>query len=469
MADVEISTSTRERAEAYKYFVEQRYANMFKDLRQRSERRQELEKKMDELKLDNVQRERYLKRLHTKETEYTRLRRVRFSKKAFETIKVIGRGAFGEVRLVRMNSNGQLYAMKILRKSEMIHKEQVNHVMAERDLLADTSISMANDRIVKLHFSFQDAEHLYLIMEYVPGGDMMNLLILEDTFSDDWTRFYIAETVLAIESIHKLNYIHRDIKPDNLLIDAKGHIKLTDFGLCTGFQTTRLKSLNKILKLQSKELRDGDIQHKTREQRLKEWKKKRRLLAFSMVGTPDYIAPEVFMKNVGYGMECDWWSVGVIMFEMLIGYPPFCSESPNETYRKIMNWKQTLIFPDETPISPDARDLIEKLLCEQENRIGINGVDEIKAHPFFAGVNWDNLHRQKAPFIPQLKSATDTAYFDDYRMEEEADAGDEYHHPSRKMSSADIPFIGYTFKGWNAVNPNFETINNLQGFKAHNQ
>jgi len=368
-----------------------------------------------------------------------------------------------------MNSNGQLYAMKILRKSEMIHKEQVNHVMAERDLLADTSVNNDHDRIVKLHFSFQDAEYLYLIMEYVPGGDMMNLLILEDTFSDSWTRFYIAETILAIESIHKLNYIHRDIKPDNLLIDAKGHIKLTDFGLCTGFQTTRLKALNKILKLQSKELRDGDTNLKTRDQRLKEWKKKRRLLAFSMVGTPDYIAPEVFMKNVGYGMECDWWSVGVIMFEMLIGYPPFCSESPNETYRKIMNWKQTLIFPDETPISPEARDLIEKLLCEQENRLGINGVEEIKAHPFFAGVDWDNLHRQKAPFIPQLKSATDTTYFDDYRLEEEGpDAGDEYHHPARSMSSSDIPFIGFTFKGWNAVNPNFETINNLQGFRAHN-
>jgi len=152
---------------------------------------------------------------------------------------------------------------------------QVNHVMAERDLLADTSLN-TNDRVVKLYYSFQDAEYLYLIMEYVPGGDMMNLLILEDTFSEDWTRFYIAETILAIDSIHKLNYIHRDIKPDNLLIDAKGHIKLTDFGLCTGFETTRLKALNKILKLQSKELQNSDIQPKTRDQRLKEWKKKRR-------------------------------------------------------------------------------------------------------------------------------------------------------------------------------------------------
>merc|ERR1719282_689049 len=258
---VTASAETRSKAEAYKYFIEQRYTNLFKDIQKRKERRQDLEKKLDRLKLGATQREHYLNRLYKKESEYTRLRRVRLSKKAFEPIKVIGRGAFGEVRLVRMTSNGQLYAMKSLRKSEMIHKEQVNHVMAERDLLADTSLN-TNDRVVKLYYSFQDAEYLYLIMEYVPGGDMMNLLILEDTFSEDWTRFYIAETILAIDSIHKLNYIHRDIKPDNLLIDAKGHIKLTDFGLCTGFQTTRLKSLNKILKLQSKELKDGDIQHK---------------------------------------------------------------------------------------------------------------------------------------------------------------------------------------------------------------
>jgi len=187
-----------------------------------------------------------------------------------------------------------------------------------------------------------------------------------------------------------------------------------------------------------------------------------------MVGTPDYIAPEVFMKNVGYGQECDWWSVGVIMFEMLIGYPPFCSETSNETYRKIMNWKQTLVFPDETPISDNARDLIEKLCCEQENRLGINGVEDIKNHKFFDGVNWESLSRQKAPFIPNLKSPTDTEYFDEYNLEEETESADEYHKPSRNMSSADIPFIGYTFKGWDAVNPNFETINNLQGFRGYN-
>jgi len=184
-----------------------------------------------------------------------------------------------------------------------------------------------------------------------------------------------------------------------------------------------------------------------------------------MVGTPDYIAPEVFMKNVGYGMECDWWSVGVIMFEMLIGYPPFCSEHPNETYRKIMNWKKTLIFPEETPISDEARDLIERLLCEQENRLGINGVEEIKAHPFFKGVDWNNLRMQRAPFIPQLSSPIDTSYFDEYALEENDDDdghdGDEYHTPTRNLSAVDMPFIGYTYKDWKAVKLRFETISGM--------
>jgi protein-serine/threonine kinase len=186
-----------------------------------------------------------------------------------------------------------------------------------------------------------------------------------------------------------------------------------------------------------------------------------------MVGTPDYIAPEVFMKNVGYGMECDWWSVGVIMFEMLIGYPPFCSENPNETYRKIMNWKKTLVFPEETPISPGARDLIERFLSDQETRLGVNGVEEIKAHPFFKGIDWKNLRSQRSPFIPQLQSSIDTSYFDDYPLEDdedaqqEADGGDEYHTSTRNLAAVDFPFIGYTYKDWKAVNLRFETISNM--------
>eukprot|EP01094_Clydonella_sp_ATCC50884_P029526 TRINITY_DN926_c0_g1_i1.p1 TRINITY_DN926_c0_g1~~TRINITY_DN926_c0_g1_i1.p1 ORF type:complete len:490 (-),score=189.61 TRINITY_DN926_c0_g1_i1:411-1880(-) len=452
---------TLEKAMAAKYYIELCYQDLFKTLHQRSERRRKLMTHMAEKNLPDEEQERYRTRLYKKESEFMRLRRVRLSGKAFESIQIIGRGAFGEVRLVRLIASGDLYAMKKLRKADMIRKDQVTHVRSERDLLADCSSSLShNPWVVNLFFSFQDPDYLYLIMEYVPGGDMMTMLIKYDTFPEDWTRFYIAQTVQAINSIHQLNYIHRDIKPDNLLLDKDGHIKLSDFGLCTGLQTNRLTQLYKKLHDQSRDLQQNDREHKTRKERLETWKKKRRVLAYSTVGTPDYIAPEVFMQR-GYSKECDWWSVGVIMFEMLIGYPPFCSESPQETYRKIMNFKETLRFPEEPVISPQAQDLIERLLDDQETRIGANSVSEIMSHPFFNGVDWDNLRSMRAPVIPHLASPTDTKHFEVYEEEEEESerTGDEHHRPTRNLSAADVPFIGYTFKSFEAVKARFDTIN----------
>lgn len=460
--ETEFSPATMERATACKFFIEQCYENLFKDLRLRADRRLRLEKQMVEAGLAPEQQERYRRRLNKKESEFTRLRRTRFNKNAFDTLKVIGRGAFGEVLLVRGRMTGELYAMKKLRKSEMIKKDQINHVLAERDLLAENMNGYQNNRwVVNLYFSFQDATYLYLIMEYVPGGDMMTMLIKEDTFPEDWTQFYIAETILAINSIHQLNYIHRDIKPDNLLIDREGHIKLSDFGLCTGLQTNRLKSLYAKLQNQSKELQQADKEQKSRKERLEEWKKKRKVFAYSTVGTPDYIAPEVFMQR-GYGKECDWWSVGVIMFEMLVGYPPFCSETPTETYRKIMNFKETLQFPDDAVVSDEARDLIERLLSDQDVRIGTNGgVKEIMSHPFFDGIDWDELGNGPTPCVPELSSPTDTRHFEEYENEEEEDMRDMHHTPKRRLTSDDIPFIGYTFKSFDAVKARFETINSM--------
>lgn len=464
------SNETLEKSAACIYFFEQYYDNLYKDMRLRAERRMKLEKQMQEAGLTPEQCERYRKRLYKKESEYTRLRRTRFSMKAFETVKIIGRGAFGEVRLVRMSLTGDLYAMKKLLKSEMIRKDQINHVLAERDLLAENMSGLQNNPwVVNLFFSFQDQDYLYLIMEYVPGGDMMTMLIKEDTFPEDWTRFYIAETVLAIHSIHKLNYIHRDIKPDNLLIDRDGHIKLSDFGLCTGLQTNRLNSLSAKLQNQSRELKKGDKELKSRQERLEEWKKKRRVLAFSTVGTPDYIAPEVFMQK-GYGKECDWWSVGVIMFEMLVGYPPFCSETPTETYRKIMNYKETLIFPEEAILTYEARELIERLLSDQESRLGTHGgVKEIMDHPFFEGVDWKNIRNGPSPVVPELSCPTDTRHFEEYEEEEDGavDSGDIHHAPVRKLTSVDIPFIGYTYKSFDAVKARFETINSLADLRMN--
>lgn len=322
-----------------------------------------------------------------------------------------------------------------------------------------SDVYIKNPWIVKLYFSFQDEDYLYLIMEYVPGGDLMNLLIKWDTFTEEQTRFYIAETLLAIESVHNLDYIHRDIKPDNLLIDSSGHLKLSDFGLCTGFETSKFAQLYKNLSGQSTKLRaeDNDESMFSKERRAN-WRAKCRVTAFSTVGTPDYIAPEVFMQK-GYTQECDWWSVGCIMYEMLVGYPPFCSDTPAETYRKIMNWKETLVFPSDVEISPVAKDLISGLLCDVKNRLTL---EEIKAHPFFDGFDWRSVKKQKPPFIPKLVSPTDTSNFDEF---DEEDDQQEQSKTKKKnvwspFDSNNIHFIGYTYKSFDVVRPSL--INTVQ-------
>eukprot|EP00005_Dracoamoeba_jomungandri_P013269 CAMPEP_0174266360 /NCGR_PEP_ID=MMETSP0439-20130205/29830_1 /TAXON_ID=0 /ORGANISM="Stereomyxa ramosa, Strain Chinc5" /LENGTH=476 /DNA_ID=CAMNT_0015353263 /DNA_START=55 /DNA_END=1485 /DNA_ORIENTATION=- len=446
----DFSKETLKKAAAAKFTIEQYYHNFFRSLEERNARKERLEQKMEEMKMPEEKKIKMRKKLDAKETEFIRVRRMRLTQHSFESVATIGRGAFGEVRLVRMKGTNDLYAMKKLKKSEMIKKDQIAHVRAERDALAEMERSQGrNDWVVSLYYSFQDEEYLYLIMEYVPGGDMMTLLIKYDTFTEDQTRFYIAQTIKAIDSVHKMGYIHRDIKPDNLLLDLKGHLKLSDFGLCTGLQTKQFSALYKKLIGEDTGLRKSDIDQMSQRDKINTWKKRRKVLAYSTVGTPDYIAPEVFMHK-GYGNECDWWSVGVIMFEMLCGYPPFCSETPTETYRKIMNWKETLQFPEEVELSEEARDLILKLCCSQKERLTI---DEIEQHPFFDGINWSNLRNGGGPFVPTVEYAEDTQNFDDV---EQFDSEDEDLLPVPKtkkvFSDQDIPFIGYTYKSFDAVN-----------------
>ncbi|XP_071721597.1 uncharacterized protein [Rutidosis leptorrhynchoides] len=452
--DEEASNITKQKVAAAKKYIENHYKEQMKNLQERRERRILLEKKLADGDVSEEDQNNLLRFLEKKETEYMRLQRHKMGVDDFELLTMIGKGAFGEVRICREKTTGSVYAMKKLKKSEMLRRGQVEHVKAERNLLAEVD----SNCIVKLYCSFQDNEYLYLIMEYLPGGDMMTLLMRKDTLTDDEARFYVAETVLAIESIHKHNYVHRDIKPDNLLLDRYGHLRLSDFGLCKPLDCSTLEEKDFCpVDNASNSTRDGNstAPKRTQQEQLQHWQQNRRTLAYSTVGTPDYIAPEVLLKK-GYSLECDWWSLGAIMYEMLVGYPPFYSDDPMSTCRKIVHWKSHLKFPQEAQLTLEAKDLISKLLCNVNHRLGSKGADEIKAHPWFKGIDWDRIYQMEAAFIPEVNDELDTQNFEKFEESEHQMKSSARSGPWRRMlSSKDINFVGYTYK-------NFEIVNDYQ-------
>lgn len=253
-------------------------------------------------------------------------------------------------------------------------------------------------------------------MEFLPGGDLMTLLMRKDILSEEESRFYIGELILAIETIHNLNYIHRDLKPDNILLDKDGHIKLTDFGLCKHAEIKPSSKIGDGKSGKNDQFSSNFTQLKSVLDKKLGYKRSRHL-AFSTVGTPDYIAPEVFGQQ-GYDECVDWWSVGVILFEMLVGYPPFFSDEPSVTCQKILHWRKTFVIPSEANLSPAATDILKKLVSDSENRLGRNGAEEIKKHPFFEGLDWENLRKSKSPYIPSVTSDISTENFDKFEEEE---------------------------------------------------
>ncbi|KAK1625507.1 serine/threonine-protein kinase cot-1 [Colletotrichum phormii] len=439
-------------------------SDFFKDsvkrARERNQRQSEMEVKLSEPGQSQQRREQIWSTAGRKEGQYLRFLRTKDKPENYNTIKIIGKGAFGEVKLVQKKNDGKVYAMKSLIKTEMFKKDQLAHVRSERDILAESD----SPWVVKLFTTFQDSYFLYMLMEFLPGGDLMTMLIKYEIFSEDITRFYIAEIVLAIEAVHKLGFIHRDIKPDNILLDRGGHVKLTDFGLSTGFN--RLHDNNyyqQLLQGRSNKPRDRNsvaidqinLTVSNRSQ-INDWRRSRRLMAYSTVGTPDYIAPEIFTGH-GYTFDCDWWSLGTIMFECLVGWPPFCAEDSHDTYRKIVNWRQTLYFPDDIQLGVEAENLIRSLICNTENRLGRSGAHEIKQHSFFRGVEFDSLRRIRAPFEPRLTSAIDTTYFPTDEIDQTDNATILKAQAVQQARSGvpavveespemSLPFIGYTFK-----------------------
>ncbi|KAK3036993.1 hypothetical protein RJ639_029982 [Escallonia herrerae] len=288
----------------------------------------------------------------------------------------------------------------VLKKADMIRKNAVESILAERDIL----ISVRNPFVVRFFYSFTCRENLYLVMEYLNGGDLYSLLRNLGCLDEEVARVYIAEVVLALEYLHSLRVVHRDLKPDNLLIAHDGHLKLTDFGLSkvglinsTDDLSGPAASGTSLLGVDESQVSLSEHQQERRKKR-------------SAVGTPDYLAPEILL-GTGHGTTADWWSVGVILFELIVGIPPFNAEHPQTIFDNILNrnvpWPRV---PEE--MSPEAQDLIDRLLTEDPNqRLGAKGASEVKEHPFFRDINWDTLARQKAAFVPASESALDTSYF----------------------------------------------------------
>ncbi|GIY55189.1 hypothetical protein CEXT_373211 [Caerostris extrusa] len=337
------------------------------------------------------------------------LKPLRVNLRDFEVKKIIGRGHFGEVQVVREKATGDVYAMKVLRKQETLSQQSMAFYEEERDIMAKST----SPWLTKLQYAFQDNQHLYLIMEFHPGGDMLSLLEKYDNFlPEEMCQFYLAELVLAINSLHTMGYVHRDIKPDNILIDRTGHIKLADFG-----SSSKLNN------------------HK--------------LVTSSMpVGTPDYVAPEVLTAmNAGpiscksYGVECDWWSLGIVAYEMVFGSTPFTSDTVLITYNNIMNFKNALKFPSEaSDVSNELFDLIKKLLEDPVIRIGY---DQLIVHPLFTDIDWNNIRHTAPPFVPTVSGVDDTSNFDDFEPETRRYTSE--LNSKREFSGKNLPFIGFTY------------------------
>ncbi|RDW65880.1 serine/threonine protein kinase CBK1 [Aspergillus mulundensis] len=458
------SENIHKRGKAAKELVNVFFHENIERARDRNMRSAELDKMMRDPSVSQDTKAKEAEMVGKKESTFLRFLRTPETPSNFQTIKIIGKGAFGEVKLVQRKSDHKIYALKSLIKSEMFKKDQLAHVRAERDILAD---SKDNPWLVKLHASFQDPAYLYLLMEFLPGGDLMTMLIKYEIFSEDITRFYMAEIVMAIEAVHKLGFLHRDIKPDNILLDRGGHVKLTDFGLSTGgkkthdnsyYQNLLKNSTSKDKNRNSGYFNDAINLTVSNRGQINTWRKSRRAMAYSTVGTPDYIAPEIF-NGQGYTYLCDWWSVGAIMFECLVGWPPFCAEDTTDTYRKIVNWRECLYFPEELTLSRESEGLIRSFLCDAEHRIGneggqYGGATQIKNHPFFRGVVWEQLRRIRAPFEPRLSSNIDVSYFPiDEIPQEDTSAihrAQARAMPDEQNAEMSLPFIGYTYKAFNA-------------------
>ena len=306
----------------------------------------------------------------------------------FVFIKSISAGAYARVFLARKKITGDIFAIKVLPRNEIMQKNQVNRVFLEKDLL----LQLNNPYIINFYYSLAGRNNFYIVMEYLPGGDLFSLLSKLGGLSEQNTKTYMYEIACALEYLHSLGIIHRDLKPDNVLISSKGTLKLTDFGLSYQGFLGRQSSSNDETVVKSK----------------------------SVVGTPDYIPPEIVMRK-SHTFTVDWWALGIIIYEFIMGETPFHADTEIETYARIVKGKYTLPDPEEDEVSPECIDIIQRLLDPNpDTRLGAHGSEEVFDHPWFRGMKGTNL---VPPFVPELADNEDTNYFEcRYKFKEETEA-----------------------------------------------
>ncbi|KAL2884965.1 cAMP-dependent protein kinase catalytic subunit PRKX [Ceratocystis lukuohia] len=366
----------------------------------------------------------------------------------FHLIRTLGTGTFARVCLVRPaveneTNRGRVYALKILRKTEVIRLKQVDHVRYERTILSAVA---GHPFITRLHASFADSDRLFLLLDYIPGGELFTYLRRLKFFDEPMARFYAAEIVLVLEYLHETHdgIAYRDLKPENILLDCDGHIKLVDFGfakrLGNGHSNSNGDTLaaaaagdsKKNLAVSETPVSSGGKNRENNGSEKPASSPSPGLYAsetYTLCGTPEYLAPEV-LQNRGHTGAVDWWALGILIFEFLVGYPPFWHQNPIEIYRQILETK--IQFPTSPALSSSAQDLILRLCTtDRSQRLGnmAGGAAQVKQHPFFSGIDWDAIAQRRCtpPILPLVRHAADAQCFDVYPEDDGSTRG-EYTH-----------------------------------------
>ncbi|KAF2074381.1 hypothetical protein CYY_004315 [Polysphondylium violaceum] len=434
---------TTEKGKILDNYFNHYYQEMFKYIHNRSRRLKKVEDFIMKSELDEPAARQWRNNHYTNETNYLRNKRAGMKLKEFKILTQIGKGGFGQVFLATKKDTGDIVTLKRIKKSSYEWANQRNQVSQERDIMLSENCKW----ITKLLYSFQDSNYLYLAMEYHCGGDFRALLNNLGALSEEEARFYMVEMIEAVTSLHKMGIVHRDIKPSNFVIDKHGHIKLIDFGLSKEGIERRNGWNHQTMTALRKSCIDGTLNRNTLNISTNGAVMAfRRPTAHSAVGSPEYMAPEI-VNDEGYDLTCDYWSLGCAFIEMLCGFNPFCADTPNDVFINIIRWRDVLdwdLFTQE--LSPEAADLLKSMLTEPSSRLGVNGIDDFKNHPFFNQYNWDDILQQSPPFVPKVESDIDTSYFEDAVNNDSStwEIDDESSSNDRKpFSNLNIPFFTY--------------------------